>query len=193
MKLINMLCSNNNKVIIDLDELKNSDKLKNANIFNRLFCFDNGEFAKEDMNKDEDGTCTLFKDYDISNNNWLSFLHFIRNGRVVFDMCNIIENEKERKSYQKLFVQELNTQSASGIFLKFGPIPSFDEYLESCLKNGKVKLEKNASNPMTPEEDVNKLYIWTSDHARPDESDLWEVTHWNKGADKFWRKLRSKT
>lgn len=30
MKLINMICYNDRKVIIDLDEIKNSDKLKDA-------------------------------------------------------------------------------------------------------------------------------------------------------------------
>jgi len=186
-----MLCSYNKKVIIDLDELKNSDKLKNAFIFNRLFCFDNGQFAKENMNKDEEGNYTLFIDYDISNDDWFSFLHFIRKGSLKFDICSIIENEKDRLNYQKLFVQELNTQSTKGIFLKFGPIPSFDKYIELCLKKGEVKLEKNKNNPMTPKEDVNKLYIWSISHLKPDNSDLWEVTCFVKGSEKFWRKLRS--
>lgn len=59
--------------------------------------------------QDEDGTYTLFRDYNILNNEWLSFLHFLRYSRVEYHICNIIENEKERKIYQKLFVQELNT------------------------------------------------------------------------------------
>ena len=57
MKLVTMHCENGGKVIINMDELKNAERLKDAVVFNRLFGFDNSGFKEEKLNTN------LFKDF----------------------------------------------------------------------------------------------------------------------------------
>ena len=124
-----MNCAQDRKVIIDLDELRHNERLEGACVFKRLFNIDNEGFQEEKVNTE------LFKMYNIWEKDWCSFLNFLRNGRIEYDMASqYIENEKERSAYQKLFIQELDSQSDSGIFLKFGPFPVFDEYIKQSTQ-----------------------------------------------------------
>lgn len=96
MNLITMNCANNCKVIINLDELKNNQKLNGASVFKKLFNLENSEFKEENVNTD------LFKIYDISKVDWFNFLNFLRNGRIEYDIVSqYIESEKERKAFKK--------------------------------------------------------------------------------------------
>jgi len=186
MNLITMIDTNNCKILIDLDELKNSNRLKNAFIFNRLFGFDDNSFKKEEMNKDNEGNYTLFKDFNISKIDWLSFINFIRNGKIEYDISSeYIKNIKQKNSYQKLFIQELDRNISSGIFLAFGPIPSFDKYVSKSINY--YKNEKY--NPMTPEEDYLQKYIWKHFLLTPDEPE-WEFTCIVSDQSKCYRKLK---
>tara|TARA_B100001057_G_C22854621_1_gene952237 strand:- start:720 stop:1295 length:576 start_codon:yes stop_codon:yes gene_type:complete len=191
MEIITMTCAQNTKVIINLTELRSSERLNGACVFNRLFNIDNKGFQEEKVNKE------LFKIYDVCRRDWYVFLNFIRNGRIKFDLASqFIQNDHDRKSYQKLFIQELDCQSNSGIFLKFGPFPIFDEYLETSVQRNICDMvnEKNnrASHPMTPEQDINNLYDWTASHIRLDET--WSVTVPVKETPhtKYWRRLRQR-
>jgi len=154
-----MTCTHNTNVIVNINELRNSSRLEGAYIFKRLMCIKESEFKSQSLNKE------LFKDFNISERDWMDFIGFVRNGRIKYEIAsNEIHNNDERKNYQKLFIQYLDTVSNSGIFLKFGPFPVFDEYIEWVITNQKnIKINtknENSNNPMTPEQDKSKRYIW---------------------------------
>jgi len=153
-----MTCVNNQKVILDMNELRNSQRLQDAYIFKRLMTIEESEFKNQSLNKN------LFKDFNISENQWMDFIGFIRNGRIKYEIAsNEIHNEKEREIYQKIFIQHLDAVSNSGIFLKFGPFPAFDEYIEWTItnqKNKKLNINENTNNPMTPHTDKFNRYKW---------------------------------
>tara|TARA_B100000674_G_C37799688_1_gene895822 strand:+ start:304 stop:882 length:579 start_codon:yes stop_codon:yes gene_type:complete len=190
MEIITMTCAQNAKVIINLDELRNNERLEGACVFKRLFNIDNEGFKEEKVNTE------LFKIYNIWEKDWCTFLNFIRNGRIEYDLASqYIENETERKDYQKLFMQELDSQSDSGIFLKFGPFPIFDEYVKNAtqrsLNNILNKKKDTSNNPMTPEQDSLKLYDWRSSHLDIGNSG-WSMTIPVKGlsGSAYWRRLK---
>tara|TARA_A100001011_G_scaffold326513_1_gene350087 strand:- start:2540 stop:3139 length:600 start_codon:yes stop_codon:yes gene_type:complete len=164
MDIVTMKCAENQNVIINLDELRNSERLSGAIIFNRLFGFNNPGFNEEKLDLE------LFKKYNIWERDWYSFINFIRNGRIKYHIAmESIQNEEQRISYQKLFIQELDTQASSGIFLKFGPFPAFDNYVENCINHEKNKKEEDkylrAENPMSPEDDIYHMYEWASGYC----------------------------
>ena len=185
-----MNCAQDRKVIIDLDELRHNERLEGACVFKRLFNIDNEGFQEEKVNTE------LFKMYNIWEKDWCCFLNFIRNGRIEYDMASqYIENEEERSAHQKLFMQELDSQSDSGIFLKFGPFPVFDEYVKQStqrsLNNILNKKKDNSNNPMTPEQDSLKLYDWRLTHVDIG-NQSWSVTIPVKGQTHncYWRRLK---
>lgn len=189
MEIITMNCTHNTKVIINLDELKNNERLNGACVFKRLFNIDNNGFKEEKVNKE------LFKIYNIQNKDWCIFLNFIRSGRIEYDLASQhIEKEDERKNYQKLFIQELDKQCNSGIFLKFGPFPVFDTYVKDSMNrnaNNIINQKNNSSNnPMTPDQDNLKLYDWTTSTSRLHEN--WSVTIPVKEINHifYWRRLK---
>jgi hypothetical protein len=159
MELIKMTCAHDAKVIVDIDELRNSPRLQGAYIFKRLMCIEESEFKSQSLNKE------LFKDFNINERDWMDFIGFIRNGRIRYEIAsNEFHDNDERKNYQKLLIQNLDNISNTGIFLKFGPFPVFDEYIEWTItnqKNNKINTKnENSNNPMTPEQDKSKRYIW---------------------------------
>lgn len=159
-----MVCAFDKKVIVDIEELRNSPRLTGAHIFKRLMCIEESEFKSESLNTN------LFKDFDISNKNWCSFINFLRSGRIEYDIAaNNIINKEDRLSYQKLFIQELDEQCNSGIFLKFGPFPAFDAYVSETIDNQQNLLintkNEDANNPMLPEKDAYQIYDWAVSHV----------------------------
>ena len=123
MELITMNCAQNKKVD-HLNELRNNERLEGACVFKRLFNIGDKDFKAEKVNTE------LFNMYDIYDQDWYAFLNFIRNGRIEYDMASqYIEEES-----QKLFIQELDNQSNSGIFLKFGPFPVFNNYIKEATQ-----------------------------------------------------------
>jgi len=190
MELITMNCAQNKKVIIYLNELRNNERLEGACVFKRLFNIGDKDFKAEKVNTE------LFNMYNIYEQDWYAFLNFIRNGRIEYDMSSqYIEKEEERDSYQKLFIQTLDSQSNSGIFLKFGPFPVFDNYIKEStqrsLNNMINKKTQIANNPMTPNQDKLLLYKWKTGHFNSDEN--WIVTipvpgSVNRGS--YWRRLK---
>ena len=76
MELITMNCVQNSKVIIDVNELRNNERLEGACVFKRLFNIENEGFQEEKVNTE------LFKMYNIWEKDWCTFLNFIRNGRI---------------------------------------------------------------------------------------------------------------
>ena len=192
MELETAICSNGVKVLLDLNELKNSTNLKNACIFNRLFGFDNEEFKKEDFKRNYAGQITIFQDYNISSKDVLVFLYFVRYGKIRYKICmDFMNDDDKKKSYTDLYFQEIDNIITTGVFLKFGPFPEFDIYIEKMLKSirekrinkVKNKMNEKINNPMTPQQDRNKLYYWVSYHTipsnihyPPNSKNVWEVT-----------------
>lgn len=158
MEIIKMTCANNQKVILNMNELRDSPRLQDAYIFKRLMTIEESEFKNQSLNKN------LFKDFNITENQWMDFIGFIRNGRIKYEIAsNEIHNEKEREIYQKMFMQYLDAVSNSGIFLKFGPFPVFDEYIEWTItnqRNKQLNINENTNNPMTPHKDKFNRYKW---------------------------------
>ena len=52
MDIITMTCAQNAKVIINLHELRNNERLNGACVFKRLFNIDNEGFQEEKVNTD---------------------------------------------------------------------------------------------------------------------------------------------
>ena len=179
-ELITMICRNNHKVIIDINELQHSNLLQGAIIFNKLFNFEETEWvAPKEMNKDDNGNHTLFKDFGIDKRDWMEFLGFMRNGQIKYQLSQeFINDEKYRNEYQRLFIQKLDNMLNEGIFLAFGPFPKFEAFVaEQIMNQTNIKLNRRnglINNPMTPKQDINKLYDWCTSHIRIDSS--WSVT-----------------
>ena len=120
----------------------------------------------------------------------LDFLYFIRNGKIRFDISanNMIAKKKE--DYYNIFIQNIDSISSSGIFLKFGPFPQFDNYVENSIKNLNNLKGININNPMTPEEDVNNLFHWTIKYEHPQipppNGGFWSSTIIKEGRT-YWR------
>ena len=193
MELIKMTCTHNTNVIVNMNELRNSPRLQGAYIFKRLMCIEESEFKSQSLNKD------LFKDFNISERDWMDLIGFIRNGRIRYEIAsNEIHNNDERKNYQKLFIQYLDTVSNSGIFLKFGPFPVFDEYIEWTITNQKnIKINtknENLNNPMTPKQDENNLFKWRVEfinNVGEAVNNNWSVTTVATANSYYLRKIRN--
>ena len=150
-------------VIINLDELKNSERLEGAHILKTLFNVnEHTNFSQDfEMRKNEEGKFTILQDYDLSKNQWLEFINYIRRGRIQY-----MEDMSANKD--KLF-NHIN-DLYSGVFGVFGPIPSFDLLCENIINECKKKekeIEKRERrrkkrNPMTPKEDIDQKFYWTS-------------------------------
>lgn len=182
INLIEMNCTCGGKVLINIDELKSSTKLEGATVFNYLFGLNN-----DSPWKSENININLFKEYNISENNWSAFINFIRNGRV-----------RHCLTLADIFIKELDIISSTGIFLKFGPFPSFEKYLNDCINTKKKQTTQHiihqTNNPMTPKEDTEDLFIWVASYNTPSprNNQEWSVTVkvGNLNADKMYYRLK---
>tara|TARA_B100000795_G_C22781586_1_gene432576 strand:+ start:674 stop:1252 length:579 start_codon:yes stop_codon:yes gene_type:complete len=174
------------KIIIDMKELRNCRRLEGAVIFNRLFNINNNGFNGEEMHKDDNDELTILCDYEITSKQWNSFMAFIRYGKIKFDIkSTFIESQKD------LLVNELDNLTNSGVFIKFGPFPSFDDYVETCVSLLKQEKYLRTENPRRPEDDTDNLYHWiivNDQRASPPIKDVWEVCGISNGNSRFWRK-----
>jgi hypothetical protein len=179
-----------NKFIIDLDQLKKAERLEGATVFKRIFKIENPHFKEEEFPRDEEGNNILLKIYGISVYQWFEFANFIRNGRTKFDL--VYQNLYNDKDVKKKFFENIDRISRTGVFIKFGPFPKFDEYLQSMLQlieTNEIETKK-IYNPMTPEQDIQNKFIWDISVGTKDES--WSVTIKIKDAINkyFYRKLK---
>lgn len=166
---------NNNKCIVNFDELKNAHRLEGATIFKRIFKFENPYFKEdEDFPRDEEGNNTILKIYGISIEEWFEFIDFIRNGHTKYDL--VYQLHSEDPDVKKIFLKNLDRLIGTGVFIKFGPFPNFDKHIQSILEYIETKkIEKNNFyNPMTPEQDNQKKYFWEISSVTKDET--WSVT-----------------
>lgn len=184
------------KIIIDIEELKDSERLEGAFVFNKIFNLKDSLFKKKDFPRNDNNEVILLKLYDISIAEWLSFMKFIRYGTTKYDIVLFNTNNNQiLDNYSKLFFENLDKITETGVFIKFGPFPVFDNYIKN-RKNQLKKLNLIFYNPMTPEEDNRKLYDWTINFKKPSSKEsennnkIWSVTISANDGKHYWRKLK---
>ena len=153
-KMDMFIFKNNQKGFIDIDYLEsiyNEGNLEGAVVFSKLFnlCKDNS--MNYSMKKNKTGLYTLFKDLDISFEEWSQIMIFLKTNRILGN----IEDNNFKQTIENIHIS-IN---------KLGGFPSFDRYLEKIFtKIEKIELEeelrKSIYNPMTPEEDYLHVYHW---------------------------------
>lgn len=148
-------------VIVNMERLKNSERLVGATIFNRLFCLeddDENEWGPNKLNVDKDGHLTILNDYEITSKDWFNFTNFLQLGITDHYIVAYTPGLTQSEAYKKLFLQSLNRFYFEGVPAKFGPIPALDEFYES-IKN--IEEEKKINrNPLSPSEDNGLLFNW---------------------------------
>ena len=183
------------KIIIDIEELKDSERLEGAFVFNKIFNLKDSLF-KKDFPRNDNNEVILLKLYDISIAEWLSFMKFIRYGTTKYDIVLFNTNNNQiLDNYSKLFFENLDKITETGVFIKFGPFPVFDNYIKN-RKNQLKKLNLIFYNPMTPKEDNRKLYDWTINFKKPSSKEsennnkIWSATISSNDGKHYWRKLK---
>jgi hypothetical protein len=120
--------------IIDLDNLKKSfdnGSLNGAVVFARLLGIDdNSQFKEEEFKKN------LFLDYGITCIEWDNLMIFLKYGEI----------------------NDIDLRGLKSITNILGGIPSFDVYYKKRLEEKKE--EYKPYNPLTPEDDIKKYYLW---------------------------------
>jgi len=152
---------NGGLVVVNMERLKNSERLVGATIFNRLFCLeddDENEWGPNKLNVDKDGHLTILNDYEITSKEWFNFTNFLQLGITDHYIVAYTPGLTQSEAYKKLFLQSLNRFYFEGVPAKFGPIPALDEFYES-IKN--IEEEKKINrNPLSPSEDNGLLFNW---------------------------------
>ena len=185
------------KIIIDIEELKDSERLEGAFVFNKIFNLKDSLFKKKDFPRNDNNEVILLKLYDISIAEWLSFMKFIRYGTTKYDIVLFNTNNNQiLDNYSKLFFENLDKITETGVFIKFGPFPVFDNYIKN-RKNQLKKLNLIFYNPMTPQEDNRKLYDWSINFKTPSSKEsennnnkIWSATVSSNTGIPYWRKLK---
>jgi len=148
-------------VVVNMEMLKNSERLVGATIFNRLFCLEHdGENAwgPNKLNVDKDGHLTILNDYKITSKDWFNFTNFLQLGITDHYIVAYTPGLTQSEAYKKLFLQSLNRFYFEGVPAKFGPIPALDEFYESIIN---IEEEKKINrNPLSPSEDNGLLFNW---------------------------------
>ena len=180
---------NDKIIIIDVEKLKDYDRVKNARVFKTLFKInEQSEFGDYPMKVNDDGHVTILQDLDISNTDWYNLIQFLENGLVKIDHLN--------KDQCIELIENINITN-----MKLGGFPSFDDYYKDFYSN---QIEsREIYNPFTPEEDHKQIYIWdleldTNHNFRHTHkiTDGWSATkHYRLGSSVtdfiWWRKLKS--
>ena len=142
-------------VLIDLYKLKINPRLEGAEVFKMLFGIsDTNPFGKFPMGKDEEGCITILRDLQVSTSQWYIFKIFLNTGSVPG-----YDDYKLGKEYKYNEVSH-NIEILQEICCKFGGIPSFDVFRENFYKEENDRATVISHNPMTPEQDIKKLYQW---------------------------------
>ena len=155
-------------ILIDLDMIKNHSRLEGADIMRKLF----GVFKDTDMFCYKlnyvDEFATILKDFHITSDTWYQLVRFIRTGKISESACNmrfLIENDKRTSCLARVKSQ---LEELMQVSIKFGGIPSVDEYYENFYKklNNNYYIEKYGEyNPGKPTEDKLNRYMWACHNA----------------------------
>ena len=150
MKLIKAKDLEGNLIIVNLEELKQYERLKDANVFKLLFGINEdsqfGDFKLEET----DGYINLFKDFGITRTEWNLFLNFLKYGYTPYynEKIDGISTERAKS----------NVESLNNLCHIFGGLNSFDEFYKKFYKENNTEVNYN---PQCPKEDIKNLYNWT--------------------------------
>lgn len=202
MKIVNAIDKNGDIIPIDLDELKNSERLVGAKILKTLFNLnEDTKFSKNvELRVDDNGNLTILKDYNLTKKQWIDFIKFVQTGTVEsYIMYYSASNKHEKEKYKNQLIENMENMF-KGVCGIFGPIPSYEQYFQSM---GQMLIEESKNintNPMTPEEDNGNLFTWHSYYIavipkvenESEDKYQWSVTVavQNKSENMYWRKRR---
>jgi hypothetical protein len=146
-------------VVVNMEMLKNSERLVGATIFNQLFCLeDETPWSPGKLDVDDDGHLTILLQYHITAREWFHFINFLQLGFTEHYIVSYSPGLTQSAAYKKLFLQSLDRFYFQEIPAKFGPIPALDEFYESIIN---IEEEKKINrNPLSPSEDNGLLFNW---------------------------------
>tara|TARA_B100000424_G_C22933504_1_gene496633 strand:+ start:583 stop:1176 length:594 start_codon:yes stop_codon:yes gene_type:complete len=150
MELLKAKDLEGNLIIVNLDELRQYERLKDANVFKLLFGINEdsqfGDFKVEET----DGYINLFKDFGINRTEWNLFLNFLKYGYTPYynEKIDGISTERAKS----------NVESLNNLCHIFGGLNSFDEFYKKFYEENNTELNYN---PQCPKEDIKNLYNWT--------------------------------
>ena len=172
--LIKSVDAHTKELIINITELKNSKKCKNANIFNYLINLqDDGDRWKRQkccnhcsLNLwDDKGRFALLKIYNVSAREWGLFTYYLRHRHPPYFGAWVNGGDNETHYYSKVvnWLEDVNE-----ICNKFGGFPDFDDYYDKFWK-GNISNEAfgtcvppSISPPSMPGDDLHEKYLWLS-------------------------------
>ena len=159
----------NNLILINLNDLRQYERLKDANVFKLIFnIHEDSKFGKSKL-EETDGYINLFKDYSIKRIDWLLLISFLKNGYTPY----FNEKKADGKCSDRA---KSNVESLNDLCNVLGGINSFDEFYRNFYKQD-IEIEK-IYNPQSPEEDINNLYNWTIiDNGHPYNLQNFACTH----------------
>ena len=196
-----------NFTIVDMEFLKNNEKLEGAYIFKKLFgLIEDDQVFCYNLNFDQESCATILKDYCVRYEDWECFMYYLRCGHVKEEtspLGDIIENDERTSKYGRICT---NVERLMQISIKFGGIPSIDEYYEG-FKNRTIEYYKKKKyesyNPANPRADKYNKYIWASHSSvgtaymtfitNHKVSDGWSVASHQSETFVWYRKLRDGT
>ena len=151
-------------IIIDLNLLKNSHYLSEANILKKLFGLveDDGIFCYK-LNIKE-GFATILKDFNIRGETWTNFIFYIKHGTIPeanLSIKYLIENNEKTNCLTKILK---TLKEILDLTIKLGGVPKFEAYYKSFIRkvNNYYYLKKYGEyNPRNPQEDKYDRYIWS--------------------------------
>ena len=172
--LIKSVDAHAKELIINITELKNSKKCKNANIFNYLINLqDDGDRWKRQkccnhcsLNLwDDKGRFALLYIYGVSAREWSLFTYYLRHRHPPYFGAWVNGGDNETHYYSKIlnWLEDVNE-----ICNKFGGFPDFDEYYEKFWE-GNISNEAfgtcvppRITPPKFPHDDIHENYLWRS-------------------------------
>lgn len=193
--------------IVDMEFLKNNEKLDGAYIFKKLFgLIEDDQVFCYNLNFDEESCATIFKDYCIKYEDWECLMYYLKYGHIKEEtspLSIIIENDKRTSKYGRICT---NVERLMQISNKLGGIPSIDKYYED-FKNRTIehyiKKKYETYNPENPKADKYNKYIWASHYSGSvtymtfitdhKVSDGWSVASAQSTSFVWYRKLRDGT
>lgn len=137
-------------ILLDKKWLLECPGIRDARVFRELFRLnDNSPWGEYPIKKDSNGYITLFKDLDIDTKGWYSLETFLKTG------CTSFWHEPNKKGYYL----EITNITAN----KLGGFPSFDKFYQNYHQKrdlGLVNTVTDQYSPLTPNEDVNDVFLW---------------------------------
>ena len=192
------ICKDDVVVIININLLKESVVLKNADILKMLFGIkEDSKFGSFSFERDENSHVLLLKNLDIESNDWYQFLSFVKNGFPPFYSQDVFKDSMKRS----FFIENLENLNIT--CNKLGGIQFFDRFYNEFYNTLHEEMTE-CKNPSEPSEDINNIYIWglgkaidgsfsSSQNAYPTFSG-WSITKYYKyeGDDFFWTRKKVK-